>query len=248
MPTPGRDRRVAHVEIERDVHARRPAAGNRQRLFHHRRDAAAVDVLHREDANARGAHDLLLPLVEIADADQHGVLGLHLRREPADSRQLRRLLAEQRRERHAVDVAAAARRRRVHVAVRVDPDQADPPVAAAHEIRGGRNRAGREAVVAAEHERHAALLESRERRLVQPLADLRDLADVLLLRVAGGLDFRDRRDEIALVDDRHAERGQAFAEAGNPERGGSHVDAAAVAAEIQRHADDVNRPHVRTVA
>ena len=70
---------------------------------------------------------------------------------------------EQRRERHAVDVAAAARGGRVHVAVRVDPDEADPPAAAAHEVRGGRDRPGREAVVAAEHERHAALLERRER-------------------------------------------------------------------------------------
>ena len=69
-----------------------------------------------------------------------------------------------------------------------------------------------------------------------------------LLRVAGGLDLRDRRDEIAVVDDRHAERGQALAEPGDPERGRSHVDAAAVAAEVERDADDVNGPHVRTVA
>ena len=54
----------------------------------------------------RIAHDLLLALVEVADADEHGVLGQHLRREAADARQLRRLGAEQRRERHAVDVAA----------------------------------------------------------------------------------------------------------------------------------------------
>ena len=39
-----------------------------------------------------------------------------------------------------------------------------------------------EAVIAAEHERDAAFLEHRQRRLVEPLADARDLADVLLAR------------------------------------------------------------------
>ena len=46
-----------------------------------------------------------LALVEIADADEHGVLRQHLRREAADARQFRRLGAEQRGERHAVHVA-----------------------------------------------------------------------------------------------------------------------------------------------
>ena len=64
-----------------------------------------------------------------------------------------------------------------------------------------------------------------------------------LRRVAERLDFRDRRDEIALVDDRDAERREALAEPGDPERGRPHVDAAAVAAEIERHADDVNGTH-----
>ena len=37
-------------------------------------DAVAIDVLHREDVDARRANLLLLLLVEIADADEHGVL------------------------------------------------------------------------------------------------------------------------------------------------------------------------------
>ena len=142
------------------------------------RDAGAVDVLHREDVDARFADDLLLALVEIADADQHGVLGRHLRREAADARELRRLRSEQRGERHAVDVAAAGGRRRVHVAVRVHPDQAERLLVAPDEVRRGRDRSGGEGVVAAEHERNAPFLEDRERRLVEPLADARDLADV----------------------------------------------------------------------
>ena len=68
------------------------------------------------------------------------------------------------------------------------------------------------------------------------------------MRIAGGLGFGDRRDEIALVDDGHPERGQPFAEPGDAECGRPHVDAAAVAAEIQRDADDVNRAHAQDIA
>ena len=131
-------------------------------------------------------------------------------------------------------------RRRVHVAVRVDPDEAERLLLATHEIRRRRDRPGREAVIATEDERQTALFERRQRRLVEPLADFRDLADVLLVRVAERLDLGDRRDEVALVDDGDAERGQALAEPGDAERGRAHVDAAAVAAEIQRDTDDVD--------
>ena len=112
-------------------------------------------------------------------------VGKHLGREAADPRELRRLLAEQRRQRHAVHVAAQRRRRRVHVAVRVDPQQADRQVRCvclAHSARGA-DRSGAEAVIAAEHERDRALGERRERRLVQLRADLRDVADVFLALV-----------------------------------------------------------------
>ena len=102
-----------------------PAPAIAERLLGDGGDAGAIDVLHREDVHAGVADDLLFAFVEIADADEHGVLGQHFRREAADPRQLGRLGAEQRRERHAVDVAAAERRGRVHVAVRVDPDQAE---------------------------------------------------------------------------------------------------------------------------
>ena len=87
------------------------------------------------------------------------------------------------------------------------------------------------------------LSSDRERGLVEPLADARDLPDVFLLRIAGGLDLGDRRDQIAVVYDGHAEGGQAFAEPGNAERGWPHVDAAAVAAEVERDPDDVDRTH-----
>ena len=127
-------------------------------------DALPVDVLHREDVHARGAHHLLLALVEIADADQHRVLRPDLRREAADLRELGGSRPEQRGERHAVHVAAERRRRRVHVAVRVHPDAGRAAAALAGPMRRrGRHRSGAEAVVAAEHERQCRRLERRER-------------------------------------------------------------------------------------
>ena len=135
-------------------------------------------------------------------------------------------------------------RRRVHVAVRVDPDQAERLAA-----RAGRNRRSPRPNRRPGSGRRRAragcrrFSSTRERRLVEPLADARDLADVFLGRVAERLDLRDRRDQIALVDDREAERGEPFAEPGNAERRGPHVDAAAVAAEVERDADDVSGSH-----
>ena len=102
-----------------------PSPARRDRLFDDRRDALAIDVLHREHVDARVADGDLLALVEVADADEDGLRRQHLGRRAADARQLGRLGAEQRRERHAVDVAAQRCRGRVHVAVRVDPQQAD---------------------------------------------------------------------------------------------------------------------------
>jgi hypothetical protein len=98
-------------------------------------------------------------------------------------------------------------------------------------------------VIAPEHERKAALLERRERGPVQLFADAGDLADVLLAGVAKGLGLRDWRDEVAFVGDRYPERRQTLAEACDSKRGGPHVDAAAIAAEVERDADDVNRTH-----
>ena len=78
-------------------------------------------------------------------------------------------------------------------------------------------------------------------RLIQLLAHLRDVADVFLALVAQLLRLGNRRGEVAFVDDRVAERGDALAEAGDAKRRRAHVDAAPAAAEIERHADDVNR-------
>ena len=53
------------------MQAGRACRGERERLLHHGGDALAVDVLHREDVDPRGAHLVALPRVEVANADEH---------------------------------------------------------------------------------------------------------------------------------------------------------------------------------
>src|SRR5438034_4092251 len=110
-------------------------------------------------------------------------------------------------------------------------------------LGGGRHRARGEAVIAAQDERHRPLIERHECGLIELLTHLGDVADVFLPLVAQGLRFRNGRREIAFVDDDAAEAADSFAETGDAQGGGPHVDAAPVAAEIERHADDVHLAH-----
>src|SRR5919202_1695947 len=119
-------------------------------------------------------------------------------------------------------------------------------VCAGETVGDGRNGTGGKTMVAAEHDRHRALFEGSERRLIQLLTDLRDVANVLLVLVAQFLRLRNRRRQIAFVDDAVAERRDALAQAGDAKRRRSHVDAAPAAAKVERHTDDVNRFHEPT--
>ena len=219
-----------------------PAPAMRKRLLDDRGDAGAIDVLHREDVHARLADQLLLTLVEVADADEHGVLGA-----APSARSRRCATAPPARARAGRRAACRGRCRWSNVAgVFMSPCastqmQAERLLVAAHEIGGRGHRSGRELVIAAEHERQSAVLEPAERRLVQLLADRWRSRGCISCGVTERLDFGNRRDEIAFVHDRDPERGQPLAEAGDAKRRRPHVDAAAVAAEVERDADDVDR-------
>ena len=95
-------------------------------------------------------------------------------------------------------------------------------------------------MIAPEDEGESSLFERTERRFIEALAHSRNLADVLLSRIAVGLGFGNRRDEIPFVHDGNAERRQALAKTGDSKGGRAHVHAAPVAAKIERNANDVN--------
>ena len=83
------------------------------------------------------------------------------------------------------------------------------------------------------------------RLVVERLTDAQNLAEIALARIARRRRFLGRRVDVAVVVDLVAERGQPLADAGDPHRGRSHVDAAAAAAEVERDADDAEAAHGR---
>ena len=132
------------------MQAVRVAPGQLQGPFGDGRHAETVDVPHREDVDAGRDHPAALGGVEVADADEDGAGGLDRGGRPADGGELAGLRSQQRGERHAVDVAAGARIRRVHVAVRVDPEQAEASALTPGSGGGGGDGARGQAVIAAE--------------------------------------------------------------------------------------------------
>ena len=56
---------------------------------------------------------------------------------------------------------------------------------------------------------------------------------VLSVRIPERFDFGYRRDEVTFVEHRDAKSGEPLGEAGDTKGGGAHVDAAAIAAEIE---------------
>ena len=176
-----------------------------------RGDAVAVDVLHREDVHAGRANLLLLLLVEVADADEHGVL----RAAPTATMPIDASSAGSWPSSAASGMPCTLplrrRLRRVHVAVRVHPDQAErlrrrargpsrrspPPIR-----RRGCDR--RRARAAARPRRATAA--RRRTASGRPRA----ISRMYFLRSsAGALRLRNRRRQVALVDDRAAERARS---------------------------------------
>ena len=99
-------------------------------------------------------------------------------------------------------------------------------------------------MIAAKHQRQRARIVRLQRHVVQAAADPRDLVDVLLRLIDGFLRFRNRRGQIAVIADRVSELGDPIAKTGDAERRRSHVHTAACAAKVERHADDVDGPHL----
>src|SRR5262249_15591460 len=156
----------------------------------------------------------------------------------AELRQRVRPEAHDRGERHAVHVAGRRRLRRVHVRVRVEPDQADLLLLAVVGARDARHRAAGDRVVAADDERAAALLDPALDATAQAAAAVRDRVEVLRALVLRLLRVRAQHGHVAEVFELEPERLDAAAEPGDADRGGPHVDAAQAAAEVHGDAEE----------
>jgi hypothetical protein len=159
--------------------------------------------------------------------------------------------AEGHRQRHAVDVAAGARLRRVHVAVGVEPDEADALLLLAVVARDAGDRAHRDRVVAAEHDGQASLSEHAVDGVAHGLAGVADLLQVLHVGIAGVVGLLDEDLDVAAVGHLVAERTHAGMDVRHPERGRAHVHSTAAGAEVEGHSDEGDLPrarHARTLA
>ena len=148
-------RRVLRVD---DVHveARRGRIRPRrvcERLAHARLDADSVDLAHREHLRVEPAEQLALAVRRASGRRRARCARLDRRQRPPVACERGTAETECGGEHHSVHVPARRRRRRVQVAVRVDPDDAARAVRRRHPDE----RAERDRMIAAEHERNRVL-------------------------------------------------------------------------------------------
>ena len=118
--------------------------------------------------------------------------------------------------------------------MRVDPDDA----ARSARLRHADERAQRDGVVAAEHERQRAALDRLGDDPRQTVAEIEDLAEVTGVLVADHRRLGDRGDDVPHVRDLHAELLRKLVlEPRVANRGRAHVDAAPPRAEVERPSD-----------
>src|SRR4029450_9875872 len=111
--------------------------------------------------------------------------------------------------------------------------------------REASERAERDGVVAAEHEWELPILARSADDGGDALTRLLDRAEETGLLVALVGRLGDRHRQVPEVDHLAPERREAFGEARVPDRGGSHVDASASCAEVERRTDHRDGLHWR---
>ena len=119
----------------------------------------------------------------------------------------------------------------------VEPDQADALAALGVVAGQAGDGAHGDRVVAAQHQRQAAVLEHRPDRVAQPLAGAADLAQVPEPRVAGVVGLGDLDVHVAGVVDLVPQVADVVVDVGQAEGRGAHVDATAPGPQVERHAD-----------
>ena len=182
-------------------------------------------------------HEALLAGVHAADADLADLAGLHRGLLSGDLDESPWAVAEQDRDRHAVDVAARREHIRVGVRVRVEPEHAQLAAVLARMPRGRGDRADRERMIAADENRQARVGKLRAAGVVDsaiPGEDLRQVAVAVnrrQSRIAGTL-------QVAAVGDFDALRFEHGLQLRDAKRLRAHRCAARAGADVRGSADD----------
>src|SRR5215831_3269668 len=163
-----RDLRVQKIDIEADVQVG-VAIEAAECLFHSLSHAHLVDVAHVEHVQPLLVHEALLARIDAAHADLFHPRGIDRRDVAADADELRGTEATEAGDRHAVHIAARGELARVEVRVGIEPQHAQFAALLAAVLCDGADRADAEAVVSAEQDRQAALLQLAVHALVHQL-------------------------------------------------------------------------------
>ena len=126
----GNDFGVATVDIETHVEPGGTGGDGLDRSPGHFGHTELVDIAHREGLDPRIVNDRALFVVDRTNTDERDVLGFHCWLQPSDSGKLRVAEPQKVGEWHAMDIAGRRSLGQVHVAMRVEPQQADVVVVA----------------------------------------------------------------------------------------------------------------------
>src|SRR2546423_866754 len=235
-----RDDGVERVNVERDVVARVGLRRNRDGLVHARAHPALVNLAHGEEPYAEFLYKLALARVNVPRADVRAEARVELGREAFDVGQLRRAVTEEYRERHAVNVSRRRRLRRVHVCVRVEPDEADRLFALAVERRDARDRADGYRMVAAEDDGQFPALQNFSHVFGQLHARRFYLAQEAQTLAGRGRVRRAFEAKVSEVSDFVAQLRDALPQSRDAHRRGAEVNARDARAEAARRSDDAD--------
>ncbi len=234
----GRFARIDGVHVEREVKAIRLLRCQQNGFGHDGAQAALVDLAHGADADAGLLDVAALQFVHRADGHHHHVARVHLRRPTVNMSQLRGTHSDAAGQRHAVNVAAGAGLRRVHVGVGVDPEQAHLLAVLAMKLRGAGDGSDGDGMIAAEHQRKFPVVERPFHLGRQAHAGVGDLGEIARVGRPFGMSFGLGDGDVAQILHLIAERSDAGVEIGHANRGSAHIHAAAPGAQIERRSDD----------
>ena len=203
--------------------------------------AVLIDFTHGEGMNTRIMDDFALTGVYIADPDQGDICRVDLGAEAHDVFQVVIAFAQQVRKRHAMDISRGRNAGHVHVAMGIEPDQANGFVLPAI-VAGcsGKSPHG-DGVITPQDEGKISIFQDAR----YPLRQLR--AYLEYLRFEPGLDifrrscFHGRGRDVFFARDGVAHPAQCISQPGNSQGGRSDVRSSPAGSEVEGHADNPHR-------
>src|SRR5262245_17182296 len=121
----GRFIRIEEIRVQRRGESVSPAHDDRYCFVENSADSAFIDFFHCEDTYAGSLHQFAFQRIHFANSQHDDVFRPQFWSEVEDMSQLFGAVAEKGGHRHSVNVAARRNLGRVHIGVRVEPDEAE---------------------------------------------------------------------------------------------------------------------------